>query len=307
MPLDPQVQRYLELVAALGAPPQSTIPPDLQRLNQRAGRVMEVTNRTIPGPEGEIPVRIYAPAGPRPQPVVVYFHGGGWVIGDRDVTDLRCRLMAEWGKCLVVSVDYRLAPEHRFPAALDDSYAATVWVAEHAAELGADASRLAVAGDSAGGNLAAAIALIAREKGPQIIFQYLVYPVVDCDFTRGSYIENSEGFGLSRQTMQWYWDQYVPTHEDRLNQLASPFRAQDLSGLPPTLIITAEYDPLRDEGEAYAERLYDAGVPVQLIRYEGMIHGFIGQTGEFDQAKLANQHSAEALREAFAQSGIVVQ
>lgn len=299
MPLEPQVQRYLEQLAALGAPPQREVPPAQQRVNQRAARLLTVTDREIPGPAGAIPIRVFTPAGPRPLPIVIYFHGGGWVIGDLDVTDLRCRILAEWGRCLVVSVYYRHAPEHRFPAAIDDSYAATLWTAEHATELGGDADRLAVCGDSAGGNLAAAVTLLAREHGPRIIFQNLVYPVTDHDFTRPSYLENAAGYGLSLDTMQWYWDQYVPNEADRLNPLASPLRAASLAGLPPALVQTAEYDPLRDEGEAYAARLKVAGVPVTLTRYNGMIHGFVGQAGEFDGGKQALIDAVTALRAAF--------
>lgn len=300
MPVDPQVQRYLDEQAALGAPPASAVPPAQARQAQRDRRVMTVEDRLIPGPGGDVPIRVYAPAGPRPLPIIMYFHGGGWVIGDLDVTDMRCRLLAEWGGCLVISVDYRMAPEHPFPAALDESFAATVWAAENAALLGGDADRLAVCGDSAGGNLAAAVTLLARDQGgPSIKFQSLVYPVVDHDLTRPSYIENGQGYGLTRDTMEWYWDQYVPNLADRSNPLVSPLRAADHRGLPPASIITAEYDPLRDEGEAYAEALRAAGVPVELKRYGGMIHGFVGQAGEFDGGKQAVLDSARTFREAF--------
>jgi acetyl esterase len=298
VPLDPQVRRYLDQMAALGAPPQREVPPTIQRANQRAARVLTVVDREIPGPNGPIPIRVFTPGGGGVWPLLVYFHGGGWVIGDLDVTDLRCRLLADWGRTIVVSVYYRHAPEQRFPAAIDDSYAGTLWAAEHAAELGADADRLAVCGDSAGGNLAAAVTLIAREQGPRIAFQNLVYPVVDHDFGRASYVENAAGFGLSQDTMRWYWDQYVPEEADRDNPLASPFRATDLSGLPPAFIQTAEFDPLRDEGEAYARRLEQAGVPVTLKRYDGVIHGFVGQAGEFDIGKQAVLDAVGALRQA---------
>jgi acetyl esterase/lipase len=302
VPLDPQVRRYLDQQAALASPPQREVPPAIQRLNQRAARVLTVTEQDIPGPGGSIPVRIFRPAGPTPWPLLVYFHGGGWVIGDLDTTDLRCRVLADWGRCVVVSVYYRHAPEHRFPAAIDDAYAGTLWAAEHATELGADAERLAVCGDSAGGNLAAAVTLLAREGGPRIMFQNLVYPVVDHDFSRASYVQNASGFGLSQDTMRWYWDQYVPDESARDNPLASPLRADDLSGLPPAFIQSAEFDPLRDEGEAYAERLQAAGVPVILKRYDGVIHGFIGQAGEFDIGKRAVLDAATALRSAFAEA-----
>ncbi len=316
MPIDPQAQRSLDRLAAqaAGSPVAGEVTVDALRKNARARRVMEVVDRVIPGPfgstqgrpAGEIPVRIFTPAGEKPLPALVYFHGGGWVTGDLDTTDLRCRILAEWAGCVVVSVDYRMAPEHRFPAAVEDSYAATCWVADHTGELGVDARRLAVGGDSAGGNLAAVVAILARDKGmPTIAFQYLVYPVTDCDLRRASYIENDEGYGLSAATMRWYWAQYVPNEADRTNPLASPLRAPDLRGLPPAFVITAEYDPLRDEGEAYAQRLREAGVPVQLKRYSGLIHGFLGQAGELDQGKIATIDSATALREAFTLAAVI--
>lgn len=301
MPLDPQARRYLDAQAALGAPPAGSVPPEQMRRGVRARTVMTVEDRGIPGPAGSIPLRLYTPPGPGPFPVVVFFHGGGWVTGDLDTADFRCRMLARWAECLVVSVNYRHAPEHPFPAAVDDAYAATCWATENAASLRADPARIAVGGDSAGANLAAAVALLARDRGmPPLIYQYLVYPVADADFDRGSYVENALGNGLTRSTMAWYWDQYVPNPADRNNPLAAPLRATDLRGLPPALVITAEFDPLRDEGEAYAARLREAGVQVQLSRYDGMIHGFIAQTAEFDAARRAVEESVAALQAAFA-------
>src|SRR5213078_1916119 len=205
--------------------------------------------------------------------------------------------------CLVVSVDYRLAPEHRFPAAPEDCYAATRWLAEHAGSLGGDKGRIAVGGDSAGGNLAAVVALMARDRGgPKLAFQLLVYPATDTDFETRSYRENSEGYFLTRADMVWFWNHYAPRDEDRRNPYAAPLRAASLRGLPPALVITAEFDPLRDEGEAYGARLRDAGNQVLVKRYPGMIHGFFGMGTLLTQARTATKEAAGALRAAFGTS-----
>jgi acetyl esterase len=235
--------------------------------------IARVEDRTVPSPDGEIPVRIYWPATAQVLPLFVYIHGGGWVIGNIEMTDHLCRAIANQTPCVVVSVEYRLAPETRFPGGLEDCYAATVWASEHASELGADASRLAVGGSSAGGNLAIAVALLARERGgPPIAYQLLAYPVADNDFATGSYRDFATDYMLTRDNMAFYWDAYV-TDADRDNPLAAVLKA-DLTGLPPALVITAEYDPLRDEGEALAEKLKAAGVPTEYVCYPGMLHGF---------------------------------
>lgn len=299
MPVDPQVQQYLHQMAAMPAPPPSSLTPQQHREGMRSRRVMQVADRTVPGPGGPVPVRAYIPAGPKPMPGLVFFHGGGFVVGDLDTVDLRCRMLAEWVGCVVVSVDYRMGPEHPFPAAPEDCYAATVWTAEHSAELSVDPARIAVGGDSAGGNLAAVVAIMARDEGaPAIAYQYLAYPVTNADFDTPSYRANAAGFGLSREQMQWYWDQYVPDPAQRANPLASPLLAESLGGLPPALVVTAEYDPLRDEGEAYAQRLKDAGVTVEARCYEGLIHGFLGQTAEFLAARAAFGDSVASLKRA---------
>jgi acetyl esterase len=304
--LDPQVKQYLDAMAALGAPPVEAVPAPQAREAARARRLLRVEDLSVPGPAESIPVRVYTPPAPKPLPVLVFFHGGGWVIGDLDTTDTVCRVLAEWAQCIVSSVNYRHAPEHRFPAAIDDAYAATCWVTENAAELQADARRVGVGGFSAGGNLAAAVALKAKTMGtPALVHQWLVYPVIDAGFDLPSMRENASGYGLSEQVMSYYWDQYVPDPADRLNPLASPLRAEDLSGLPPAFVMTAEFDPLRDEGEAYAARLQEAGVPTRLKRYEGLIHGFLNNTADFDQAKLALIESAHELKQAFA-AGVTV-
>ena len=263
--------------------------------------VAHVEDRTIPGPAGQIPVRIYTPTGRPPFPLLVYFHGGGWVIGNLETHDGVCRALTNAAACIVVSVDYRLAPEHPFPAAPEDSYAATQWVAANAAAIGGDPTRIAVGGDSAGGNLTAVVALVARDRGaPPLCFQLLVYPVTDAACDTASYRDNADGYFLTRDMMGWFWNHYAAQRSARENPYASPLRAASLKGLPPALVITAEFDPLRDEGEAYAARLRDAGVAAQLTRYDGMIHGFFGMGSMLDQAKTAIAQAAAALRSAFA-------
>ncbi len=310
MPLDPQAEAYIAQARAAGVPPTHTLTVEearrALRARQEAGggtppEVARVEHRTLPGPGGPIPVRLCTPPGEGwPLPVLVYFHGGGWVRGDLDTHDRLCRFLSAGAECLVVSVGYRLAPEHRFPAAVDDALAATDWVAEHAGEIGGDATRLAVGGDSAGGNLAAVVALLARDRGrPPLAFQLLVYPVANHAFDTPSYTDNAEGYVLTRADMEWYWSLYLPDEEAGGDVRASPLRAESLAGLPPALVITAEYDPLRDEGEAYAERLRDAGVSVVSRRYPGMVHGFFGMPGVYDQGQQAIELATSNLRSAF--------
>lgn len=305
MPLDPQVRKLLDDLARLGAPPIETLSPEEARANFSARlrvpgpAVAAVEDRAAPGPGGPVPVRIYRPAGEGPRPLLVWQHGGGWVVGDLETADNTCRHLCAAAGCVVASVDYRRAPEAKFPAPLEDCLAALQWAAAHAEELGADPSRLAVGGDSAGGNLAAAAALRARDEGgPAIAFQLLVYPVMDARCDSPSYGENGEGYGLTAAAMRWYWSHYLADEAAGANPLASPLRAPDVSGLPPALVITAQYDPLRDEAEAYAERLRAAGVPAACSRYPGMNHGFFGQSGILDGAARAIEEAASALRSA---------
>jgi acetyl esterase len=287
MPLLPEVQQLLAALDAAGLPPfeHMTVPQAREAAKgfidlQGEPEEIATEDRTIPGPAGDIPVRVYTPAGDGPKPVILYFHGGGWVIGDLDVCDNPVRRIANKTGAVVVSVDYRLAPEHFYPAAFDDSYAATVWVAEHAAELGGDPERIATCGDSAGGNLAAAIAIAARDRqGPRLAAQLLLYPVTDFNFTTGSYEENGEGYLLTRGSMQWFWAHYLGPQELGKDPFACPARADNLVGLPPAFVATAEFDPLRDEGEAYAANLRTAGVEVTAKRYDGMVHGFAWTLG----------------------------
>ena len=262
----------------------------------------------IPGPGGPIPVRLVVPRlaaedSSRPLAVLVYFHGGGWVTGSIKSHDVLCREIAARSGVAVLSVDYRLAPEHPFPAAVDDAEAATLWISEHAADHGLDATRIAVGGDSAGGNLAAVVALRVREKlSPPLAFQLLIYPITDCDLSTPSYLDNAEGYLLTRSAMAWYWDQYAPDFEKRVDPDISPLRALDVAGLPRALVLTAGYDPLRDEALAYFGKLEDAGVPVELIHYAGMIHGFLRRHAAFEQGDRALDAVARSLESALAKT-----
>lgn len=308
MALDPQAKFLLEQMEAAGAPPMSSLSPEEARLttdfSTLAGNpeaVEKVENRTIPGPSGEIPVRIYTPEGEGPFPSLVYYHGGGWVIGDLDTVDVPCRLLANRANCVVVSVDYRLAPEHKFPAAADDAYAAAKWVVENGPSIQVDPSRVAVGGDSAGGNLAAVVSLMARDKNEiDLAYQLLIYPVTNHSYETLSYRDNADGYLLTKDSMIWFWDYYLRDAEDGKNPYASPLQAEDLSGLPPAFVITAEFDPLRDEGEAYAQRLKEAGVQVEVTRYNGMIHGFFWMPGALEQGMKAVNQAADALKLALA-------
>jgi acetyl esterase len=309
MALDPQAKALLDQLAAMGGQPLSSMPvPDARRamemltsMRGAAPPIGAVADRRIPGPAGEIPVRIYTPTGSAPFPLLVFFHGGGWVLGGIETHDSICRELANGAGCVVVSVDYRLAPEHKFPAAADDCYAATQWAVAHAGELGADAKRVAIGGDSAGGNLTAVVAQMARDKGgPPLVFQLLIYPVTVASFDTPSYRDNAEGYLLTAGDMHWFWGHYLKSAADGENPYASPLRATNLKGLPPALVITAEFDPLRDEGEQYAHRLEEAGVPTRLSRYDGMIHGFFGMTELMDKAKTAVKEASSNLKLAFA-------
>jgi acetyl esterase len=303
MPVDPEAQVVLDQMREQGLPPFEQMTVDQAR--ELIGHFVEmqappppiatVEDRAIDGPAGQIPIRIYTPVGEAPMPLLVYFHGGGWTIGTLDVADIPCRALAHATGSVVVSVDYRMGPEHKFPAAVDDCYAATRWAAEHAVELGADAQRLAVIGDSAGGNLAAVMALVARERGePAIAYQVLIYPATNYGFDTASCLENADGYVLTREGMRWFWGNYLANEADGADPHASPLRATDLSGLPPALIITCEFDPLRDEGEAYGERLREAGVQVKVSRYDGMIHGFYWMSGAISRTQvLVDEIAAE--------------
>ena len=305
MPIDPQLQTVLDQMEEIGFPGLSSLPVEQARAAlalMGAGRadaveaVARIEDVEIPGPAGAIPARAYVPDSDGTPPVVVYYHGGGWVLGGLDSHDGTCRALANASGAVVVSIDYRLAPEHPFPAAVDDAWAALEWVAANAAELGAEPARLAVAGDSAGGNLAAVVALQARDAGsPPLRGQLLVYPATDATMSHASIEENAAGYFLTKADMEWFYRHYAPERPDdwRLSPLAAP----DPARVAPALVFTAEFDPLRDEGEAYARRLADVGVPVDLVRKDGLIHGFFGMVADVDQARDAMVRSGAALRD----------
>ena len=308
MPLDPQIQAMRDQRERDNVPPLYTMSltearaADLASIRAGGGEpepVHEVTDLTIAGPGGALPLRLYRPAGERPLPALLYFFGGGWVLGTVDTADGVSRSLANSSGALVAVAGYRLAPEHRFPAAADDCYAAVRWVAEHAEEIGADPARLAVGGDSAGGNLAAGVALRARADGPALAGQLLVYPNTDQLADDPSMRAADDPFLFNRHSVDWYRRHYLANPGDAANPLASPLRAQSLAGLPPALVITAEFDPLRDQGEAYARRLAREGVQVELSRYPGMAHGFFTMIGTVDASRAAIEQAACRLREWF--------
>ena len=305
--LHPQVMALLKQAEAMRAPPVETLTPHQVReaknplffkLGPSPEEVAEVRDVTIPSDDYEIPLRIYIPAGEGAFPLFVYFHGGGWLIGNLDTHDSVCRILTNRSGCVVVSVGYRLAPEHKFPVAVEDAYAATQWVSENAARLHGDAGRLAVGGDSSGGNLATVTCLLAKmRKGPRITFQVLIYPVTNlASMDNESYRRHGEGYILTQASMQYYRDHYLATPDDAKHPTASPLLAEDLTGLPPAFILAAKYDVLFDEIVAYAERLKKAGVDVDLKTYTDMIHGFFCWGGVIDRAAEAIGDVAEALR-----------
>lgn len=308
MPLHPQAAKFLKTWNSLKQPQMETQPVAWSRQITMAGvgllpgcpEMALVDDRMIPGPGGDLRVRITIPQTEGPYGVCLYFHGGGWVLNSVDTHDDLVRRLTAAAGCVFVSVDYRLAPEHPYPAAVEDGYAALEWIARHAREFDIDHRRIAVSGDSAGGNIAAALCLMTRDRGgPMIRQQCLSYPITDCDFTRPSYINNAEGYFLTANQMKWFWNHYCPDPARRLEPYASPLRG-DLTGLPPALVMTAEYDPLCDEGDAYALALQEAGVDTVWQRYPGMIHAFLRRTESFDAAGEAIEDIGRCLRQALA-------
>ncbi|CAN5911925.1 alpha/beta hydrolase [soil metagenome] len=307
MPVDPQIQALLD--KGTGVPATHTLPvAEARRLYEARIAVMAppagvatVAELSIEGPGGARALRLYTPLGQGPFPLMVFFHGSGFVLCSLDTHDGMCRNLAAGIGCVVLSVDYRLAPEHKFPAGLDDCLAATRWAATHAGELGADAERIMLCGDSAGGNMAAVTALRVRDEGgPPLCGQMLLYPVTDYH-TPGtpSYVVNGEGYGLTRDTMEWFWAHYLNDAAEAGHAHASPLRAPDLAGLPAAYIASAEYDPLRDEAEQYGERLRAAGVPVEITRRPGMNHGFLFWVGRVDGADSAMAEACAWARRIF--------
>jgi len=282
MSLAPEIEAFLNRLDALNLPQVWQAPVDEIRRNTQ-GRtitsgpvenILEISNRFIPGPTSDLPVRIYRPTVATNAPAIVYFHGGGWVLNFLDIYDASLARLANQSGATIIAVNYQKAPEHPFPIPFDDCYATLLWVVANATNLGIDENRIGVAGDSAGGNLAAAVALKARDNDIALSVQILIYPATDRNFDTASYKENATGYGLSTQAMQWFWDQYLQgSHHDE-NPYAIPMRASSFKALAPAIIITAQYDPLLTDGERYAELLHRDGVPVLYKGYEGMIHGF---------------------------------
>jgi acetyl esterase len=311
MPLDPQAVALLDLIGVSRLVPIESLTAIEARAQftkfAEAPKMMaiepvdQVRDFTIDGPGGPIPIRVYDPNQKNAASALIYFHGGGWVLGGLDSHDHVCRALANSVPCTVFSVDYRLAPEHKFPAAVEDSWAATAWIAGHAPELRIDPARIAVGGDSAGGNLAAVVSQRAREHGgPHLVLQLLIYPATDMRMTMPSIDENADAPILSKGAMHWFVNHYLNGEAERANPLASPLLAGDLSGLPPAFMITAECDPLRDEGEAYGELLRRHGVRADIHRYDGMPHGFFSMTAGLDTARRAFADAAARLQAAFA-------
>lgn len=305
MPLDPQVQAMRDKALADGVAPLYTLSieearaADLAAIQAAAGTgeaVHSVSDRTLDGPAGELPIRCYRPASPDEDlPTLIYFFGGGWTLGNLDTSDAICRTLTNAVPCQVIAVEYRLAPEHKFPAAVDDCYSAVSQLAAELAPL-----PVAVAGDSAGGNLAAVVSLLARDRGaPDLAAQVLIYPNTDYRGDTESMRDGTDPALFNRHSVAWYWNHYLSAPEDGLSPLVSPLLAEDVSDLPPALVITAEYDPLRDEGEAYAARLGSSGVPVEMTRYAGMPHGFVGMAGILEGGRQALSQVATYLATAF--------
>jgi len=314
MALDPESQRLIDLMAAANRPAWNTLSPQAARdlyLSLRPAAQgprpaeAKVVDRTIAGPAGDLAVRIYRPASAPADaklPCLVYAHGGGWVFGNLDSHDVLCAQFALEAGIVVFAVDYRLAPEARFPGAFDDVVAGLTWVAANGASIGVDSSKLAIGGDSAGGNLAAAVAIWARDHGgPELRLQLLAYPVTDAVGRAESYRRYEDGFGLNAATMEWFFDHYMPDKAGRDDWRVSPLRAKSLAGLPPALVITAGYDPLRDEGRAYAFRLHQEGTQADLVEFGGMLHGFLSSPMLLHGARRGTSLAAAALREALVQ------
>jgi len=306
--LDPQVEEYLHGLSERGLPPLHRLPLADARETYRNLSVSEtpseavgsVTERSVPGPEGEVPTRIYTPTGDGPHPELVFFHGGGWMLGGLETHDALCRALTNATGCVVVAVEYRLAPEHPFPAGLEDCYAATRWVADNAEAIGADPDTLIVAGDSAGATLAAGVGLLARDRnGPDIDYQVLAYPVTNYGFETASYEENAQGYFLTREDMKRFWDGYLRCELDGRHPYASPLRARTLEALPPAFVLTCGFDPLRDDGRELASRLSGAGVPTTHVEYDDMIHGFLTMLAdpEIDRARDAIERIGDEVRE----------
>lgn len=307
MPLDEDSRHLLAILTPDDSPPMHQVDIHVLRdamesrfPDREREPVSSVEDRVVVGPHGDVPVRLYRPELTGTPPVLVYFHGGGWVLGSLETHDAICRTLANTAQCAVIAVDYRLAPEHPFPQGLHDCQAVVRWVQNFAVEIGVDGERVAVGGDSAGGNLAAAVANSNRDENAKpLCHQLLIYPVIDAEQATESYRENAEGYLLTALGMKMFWELYLGKASASESALASPARVTDLSGLPPATVITAQYDPLRDEGEIYAERLSAAGNQVALRRWDGVFHGFVGFADRLTKGSEALIFSAKRLRESF--------
>jgi len=302
MAIDPNAQAWLDQLAAAGLPPMQESTPEAVRATRKPGpagpEVYRVDDMDVAGPAGPVPVRIYWPSAESNLPILVWYHGGGWVLGTLELADSTARRLCSLGECIVISVDYRLAPEHPYPAGRDDAYAAVVWAYQNAKRFGGDASRIAVGGDSAGGTLATVVAQMVRDRaGIPLAFQLLIYPVCDAAMDTESYRVNRT-FGLTPEAMAWFWDLYLPAGADRTDPCVSPARG-NLEGLPPAYVVTAECDPLRDEGNAYADALRAAGVEVDSECFAGQIHTFFVNAHAFPEGMRAVETAAAHLRRAF--------
>jgi acetyl esterase len=304
MSLDPEVKRILEFTAGLGLQPLYELPVDEARQRIRNGlidktsvkQVFQVDNLVIPCPDHEIPLRVYYPSGAQNLPCLIFLHGGGWTLSDLDTHDALCRSLTNDVNCVVISVDFRRAPENKFPAAIDDSYTALEWIHNNHNKLGIAKTKIGIGGDSSGANQAAVVAMLSRDRnGPNLLFQWLAYPVMDYHTPYSlSYTEMGSGYALNKELLFWFWDNYLPTDFSRTNPYIFPLQAINMSGLPSAYIMTANFDPLRDEGEAYGERLKTAGVNVKIRRFESQTHGFLVIK---DKVNGANQAYGEAVIE----------
>lgn len=298
--VDIQAQQFLKLLEDRASTHELSVAENRQRataFQQFAGEKISlaaVENRQISVADGSIGIRIYRASQQEQQPIFIYIHGGGWVLGDLETADAPCRQIAALAKCIVVSIDYRLAPEYPFPTPIRDCYAAIRWIKDNAKTFGGDEKRLIIGGDSAGGNLTAVITQLARErKDVSFLAQVLLYPVTDTALNTASYEENAEGYFLTKSNMEWFIQQYVPENINKKDPLIAPLNAEDFTSLPPALVVLAQYDPLRDEGMHYAEKLKQANVPVKVSCYEGMIHGFFWMPGLFSKGQQAIHEVAQ--------------
>jgi acetyl esterase len=312
MPLDPLVKAFLDQMTAVPGPKMWELPPAearqtfvalMQLVGPKDVPIGKVVNQMVAGPAGEVPIRIYSPvaAGSDALPVLVYYHGGGWVIGDLDTHDGLCRMFANEAGCRVVSVGYRLAPEHKYPAAVDDSFAALKWVETNASKIGVDANRIAVGGDSAGGALAAVMTQMAKGEGaPSLAMQILLFPVTQIGAETSSLHEFAVGYFLERQGLEWFYASYLSPTSDKSDPKISPLKAKDFSGLPPAYVVLGGFDPLHDEGQQYADKLRAAGVTVTVNDYTDMVHCFFYLQSVLPQAREMIAAASKALRGAFA-------